>query len=81
MIALPKPAGATEINTTTWVNDSFGLAKIDVYIAPISPDNDPKQKLSPKPTPGYRAAAKKVAESQVLLAGYRLAAVLDKELK
>jgi hypothetical protein len=75
------PAGANSIDAQTWVQQSFALAKSAVYAAPISMDNDPSVKLSPRPDAPYGGEARKVAEAQVLLAGYRLAAVLNRNLK
>jgi hypothetical protein len=52
-----------------------------VYIAPISQDNDPSVTVSPAPNTAYKTKAIAVARSQVTLAGYRLAALLNNNLK
>jgi hypothetical protein len=75
------PAGADSVHAKTWVNQSFSLAKSAVYAAPISSDNDPSVTLSPRPDAAYSAEARKVADAQILLAGYRLAALLNRKLK
>ena len=61
--------------------ESFALAKSTVYVAPISDDNDPAQTISPRPDAKYGTAALRVAKSQALLAGYRLAELLNTHLK
>jgi hypothetical protein len=76
-----KPAGAKESDPSVWVQESFGLAKSAVYIPPISDDNDPAVKVSPRPDGPYEENAKKVTQAQVLLAGYRLANLLNNDLK
>jgi hypothetical protein len=75
------PAKATETDPAKWVDESFALAKSSVYVAPISDDNDPSQTISARPDAKYGAIALRVAESQVLLAGYRLAELLNTHLK
>lgn len=75
------PAGAGNADPVSWVSDSFGLAKTAVYVPPISDDNDPAVKISPRPDAAYQATATATARSQVTLAGYRLAALLNKNLK
>jgi hypothetical protein len=81
LLARAKPVKATETDPTVWVNESFELAKSKVYAAPISDDNDPTVKNSPRIDAKYAAAAIRVANGQVLLAGYRLAQLLNKNLK
>jgi hypothetical protein len=63
------------------VDESFALAKSKVYMAPISEENDPAQKISARPDAKYAAAATRVAKSQALLGGYRLADLLNANLK
>lgn len=77
----PKPAGTESLDVQTWVNGSFDLAKSAVYQPPISTDSDPSVKLSPRPNAAYRSRANRVANEQVLLAGYRLANLLNTKLK
>lgn len=81
LLQLPKPAGADDANVDTWTTESFTLAKTKVYVAPISADNDPKQMISPRPDNPYHDEALKTAQARVLQAGYRLANVLNKNLK
>jgi hypothetical protein len=61
--------------------ESFELAKKVVYVSPISTDNDPSVAISPRPDASYQAKASDVARSQVTLAGYRLADLLNANLK
>jgi hypothetical protein len=76
-----KPGPAGESDPSQWVDESFALAKSAVYVAPISDDNDPAQTISPRPDATYSKRASRVANSQVLLAGYRLANLLNTHLK
>ncbi|HET6205779.1 MAG TPA: S1/P1 nuclease [Terracidiphilus sp.] len=76
-----RPALADEADPTQWTDESFALAKAKVYVAPISDDNDPAQLISPRPDAAYAKSATAVANSQVLLAGYRLANLLNARLK
>jgi S1/P1 Nuclease len=76
-----KPAGADNSDPNGWVSDSFDLAKTAVYVAPIMDDNDPSVTISPRPDTAYNANASKIANAQVTLAGYRLAALLNTKLK
>jgi hypothetical protein len=76
-----KPAKATETDPSQWLDESFALARSKVYVAPISDDNDPGQTISARPDAKYAAAATRVAKSQALLAGYRLADLLNSNLK
>jgi hypothetical protein len=75
-----KPAGADEASVDVWINEGFLLAQEHVYIFPISDDEDVPVALSPRPSPAYAAHAKSVAEARILLAGYRLAALLNQSL-
>ena len=81
LVKAGKPAGADESDVKVWTNDSFELAKTSVYVPPIIDDNDASVTVSPKPDKAYHAAAKKVAQAQVKLAGYRLATLLNTNLK
>ncbi|MGA7410136.1 MAG: S1/P1 nuclease [Bryobacteraceae bacterium] len=76
-----KPAGADSVDPDAWVTESFGLAKTAVYVAPIIDDNNPSVTVSPRPDAAYDANAIKIANAQVTLAGYRLAALLNTKLK
>jgi len=81
LLVRKMPAKATETDPAKWVDESFALAKSSVYVAPISDDNDPSQTISPRPDAKYGAIALRVAKDQVLLAGYRLAELLNTHLK
>jgi hypothetical protein len=76
-----KPAGADDSDPQTWVNGSFALAQSAAYAAPIGADNDPAVTISPKPDAAYKKHAVAVANSQVTLAGYRLAQLLNNNLQ
>jgi hypothetical protein len=58
-----------------WVNESFTIASHDVYVSPIG-DGPGPYKLDA----AYRAAARKIAQSQAALAGARLAKLLNSQL-
>lgn len=77
----PTPEGGDESEVHTWVESGILLAKTKVYISPITPDNDPSVTVSPRPNEAYHAEALKTAQTQVLLAGARLAALLNVNLK
>ena len=81
LLAQGKPAGADQTDPSTWIDDSFELTKSSVYASPIGADNDPAVKLSPRPDAAYTAQALAVAQMQVRLAGYRLAATLNANLR
>jgi hypothetical protein len=81
LLAGNKPAKADVADPSQWVDESFALAKSTVYVAPISDDNDSGQTISPRPDAAYDKSARAVANSQVLLAGYRLANLLNTQLK
>jgi hypothetical protein len=67
---------AANLNSEIWINESFELAKSVVYGAPIGEGNGPF-----KLTPAYLTKAKNVANQRAILAGMRLARVLNTELK
>ncbi len=81
LLAHGKPAGADNADPNSWIADSFELAKQVVYAPPISDENDLSATISPRPDASYEAKASEVAQSQIRLAGYRLAALLNKNLK
>jgi hypothetical protein len=74
-----KPDGVSDASPSDWAQASFDLAKQYVYAAPIGDDST--RALSPRPDAHYQADAMSVARSQVTLAGYRLAALLEQNLK
>ena len=67
---------ATNLNSDDWINESFELAKNTVYGSPIGEGTGPF-----KLTLDYLTAAKNVANQRAVLAGMRLARVLNTELK
>jgi len=81
LLKKPKPPGANNLIPSSWVDESLNLAEANVYVAPISQDNDPSVTVSPAPNAAYKTKATAVARSQVTLAGYRLAALLNNNLK
>jgi len=72
----PDPALASDVNVSTWIKESFDDAQEYVYIAPIGTGDGPFMLTS-----AYRSTARKVAKDRVALAGVRLAALLNNELK
>ena len=74
-----KPQGSNITSIQTWIMESFELGETVAYASPISSDSSSKP--SPRPTAQYEVKAKETAERQVLLAGYRLAALLTAHLK
>lgn len=81
LLGRPKPHGADSLEVTAWTLASFDLAKTAVYVSPIGSDNDPNDPISPRPDAPYQQNAMSIANSQVLLGGYRLAAILNAKLK
>lgn len=77
----PKPAEAESLDVRAWVTGSFDFAKSAVSTVPTSEDNDPSVKLSPRLNAPYRSQAKRVANEQIILAGYRLANLPNTKLK
>lgn len=79
--ALPSadPTAALDLTAGDWVQESFKLAQSDVYKdPPIGAGNGPFTVTSDT---AYAANSLKVAQARVALAGTRLAAVLNAELK
>jgi hypothetical protein len=70
---------AADLNEADWANESFTLAKSDVYVNP--PIGEGLGPFTIGSNPGYGAASLKIAQTRVALAGTRLAAVLNTELK
>jgi hypothetical protein len=73
-----QPSGASDTDPATWVQEGFELAKTAVYQPPISDDEPDSAPGTPNKT--YHDHAKIIAGAQVLLAGYRLAASLNRAL-
>jgi hypothetical protein len=70
---------AEDLNEAEWANESFTLAKSDVYLNPPIGAGLGPFTIGSNPT--YAAQAPKVAQTRVALAGARLAGVLNAELK
>jgi len=81
LLARGRPAAAAETDPNIWVQESFQLAGSAVYVSPISDDNDPAKSISLRPDSHYELNAKNMAQAQVLLAGYRLASLLNSNLQ
>jgi len=69
------PDRARTLDPVQWVQESFALARADVYQPPV--------RVGPGPytlTSAYEARARRIAEARIALAGARLAAVLNRDL-
>lgn len=73
------PAGAEIDLVTTWTKDSFDIAQRSVYVSPINED-EPGDGPSVTDKP-YRTQSHSIAEDRVVLAGFRLANLLNEKLK
>ncbi len=74
-----KPADPRKVaisDPTKWADESEGLAQTYVYAAPVGNDQG-----EVRLTKDYRSTAKRVAAGQIELAGERLAAALNSELR
>jgi S1/P1 Nuclease len=76
---LPAPAGGDVTDVKQWISEGVEVAKQAVYIAPIGAES-PDATVS-IPTPAYRAHARQVAEQRAILAGRRLARILNDSFK
>jgi hypothetical protein len=74
--AATAAAGATNLNTATWITESFNAARSRVYMAPIGVGVGPFTVNN-----AYRNSSSNLARQRVALAGARLANILNKELK
>jgi hypothetical protein len=77
-----QPADATaaaDLNEADWESESFALAKSKVYVDPPIGAGLGSFTISSNPT--YHADSLKIVQERVALAGARLAAVLNAELK
>jgi hypothetical protein len=81
LLTQPEPVGATNTDVGAWSRLSAELAKHFVYAWPINTGSNPQTKLSPRPDAAYEAQAHNVARRQILLAGYRLAYLLNENLR
>jgi hypothetical protein len=78
-LADADPTAAADLKTDDWVQESFTLAKSDVYMDP--PIGTGKGPYTISPSSAYATNALAVAQKRVALAGTRLANVLNAELK
>ena len=69
-------AAAAITNVSTWIEESFALAKRSVYRSPIGAGNGPFEITGP-----YRAKSRTIAEEQIALAGARLGKLLNDFLR
>ena len=81
LMAQPKPRDSSKTGVMEWSRDSAALAVKYSYAPPIDGDNNPQVTFSPRPSAAYDKNARDLARRQVLLAGYRLANLLNKNLK
>lgn len=74
---LPKPdaAKAAVRDVAVWIQEGFDLAQNTVYVAPIGVGNGPFAI-----TPQYQAAAYKLGQARIALAGRRLAILINEAL-
>ena len=73
--ATEPPSGASNLDPSIWIEEGFNLAKRRVYAAPIKTDGSPSLTNA-----AYRRLAYETGEKQLLLAGYRLANVINSAL-
>ncbi len=76
---LPPPDGIDNTEVRQWISEGVEVAKQTVYVAPIGPESPTAAVNLPDRT--YRANARKVAEDRAILAGRRLARLLNDALK
>jgi hypothetical protein len=69
------PARAVMLDPARWVDESFALARTDVYQAPVLGGVGPYMLSG-----AYQARVRQIGEAQIALAGARLAAVLNRDL-
>lgn len=75
--ARPVPPGADIADPKAWTDESLALARADVYKDPGGATlDDPRATIGP----AYVAHARTVAETRIILAGRRLAALLNAAL-
>jgi hypothetical protein len=77
--ALTPPAGGDVTNVKQWIDEGVDAAKTVVYVAPIGPES-PAAGVS-VPNRDYRAKARRFAEDRAMLAGRRLARILNDSFK
>ena len=74
---LPDPVKSKNLATADWTAESFALAKSHVYVGPIKPGRGP----STVEGTDYLMNARHLSREQISLAGARLAAIINNELK
>ena len=79
LLAAADTSAASDIKEADWANESFTLAKSNVYVDP--PIGPGLGKFTMSSNPSYTADSLKIAQQRVALAGTRLANVLNAELK
>jgi hypothetical protein len=80
--AIPFPSATAKSDTTDtakWIAEGVAAAKTVVYSAPIKPES-PAPAVS-LPSRAYRTKARVLAEDRVILAGRRLARLINEALK
>jgi len=70
------PSGASMLDPAVWIEEGFQLAKARVYVAPIKTDGGPSLTSA-----AYRRTAHETGEKQLILAGYRLANLINSALR
>jgi hypothetical protein len=76
-ITAENPQAAGSLDPKDWIAESFELDKSTVYTFGLETGTKERPLIMP---PGYEEKAKSVARQRVALAGYRLAAVLNRLL-
>ena len=74
--ATGPPSRAGILDPSTWIEEGFRLAKSRIYTAPIKIDGSPSSTHA-----AYRRKASETGEKQLVLAGYRLANLLNSALQ
>jgi hypothetical protein len=74
-LAVVTTPAAAVLDPAAWVQESFVVARSDVYSTPIRVGTGPYAL-----TPAYMARARQVGAARISLAGMRLAAVLNRDL-
>jgi hypothetical protein len=67
-----------DIDTATWVRESFEYARTQVYETPVGPGDGPYTIV---PWSNYETQAYRLAQNRIALAGVRLARILNEQLK
>ncbi len=81
LVNVQKQTGwVDDVDISRWLKETFEVAKRYVYAAPIS-DGKTAGIVSPRPDEAYHKEAVRVALEQVVLAGNRLASLLNQNLK